>query len=159
MVRHIGQDWRSSQMHYPLEKSLMLEKYIRDAFLDRTCRSIMLHHGPISRSIPMSTQSLLSRKVATYHYNLHGIARHSFHIFPSVDRYNGKITAIPGTRNWVPYQNVGAWTFTRQVTRGTVLVHRVYWRGKGTDVSMVKGGWEHRWNKTLERNALQYNRV
>eukprot|EP00744_Colponema_vietnamica_P023927 GILI01034775.1.p1 GENE.GILI01034775.1~~GILI01034775.1.p1 ORF type:complete len:159 (+),score=7.39 GILI01034775.1:60-536(+) len=158
MSKHIQQDWRNAQLHFVLESRLMMEKYLRDTWLQRVCTAVTSSQAPISRSMPMSTQTMFTRKVAAYHYNQYGLMKHNFHILPNVDRF-GKMTGTSGTKNWVPYYNTSAYTFRRHVSRGHVLVHRVFYRGVGTDKAMLKGGYEHRWNKTLEMNRLQYNRI
>lgn len=158
MVKHIAQDWRNSQLHFVLQSRTMLDRFLRDAFLQRVCTAVTQSQAPLSRTMPMATQSMFTRKVAAYHYNQYGLMKTPFHLLPNVDRFS-KISAVSGTRAWVPYYNTSAYTFRRHVTRGHVLVHRCYWRGFGTDKHLVKGGYEHRWNKTLEMNRLQYNRV
>lgn len=158
MSKHIHQDWRNSQLHFVLESRLMLEKYLRDTWMQRVCTAVTASHAPISSSMSMASQSMFARKVAAYHYNQYGLMKHPFHILPNVDRF-GKQTAVSGTRAWVPYYNTSAYTFRRHVARGHILVHRVHWRGHGTDPTMQRGGYQHRWNKTLEMNRLQYNRI
>lgn len=158
MAKHIAQDWRHTQLHFVLETRLMLERKMRDALLDQVLNSTAKTQSPISRSLPMSTQAMFQRKVAAFHYNQLGLMAHHQSILPAVDRHYAH-TATIGTREWVPYYNTSAWAFRRHVSRGQVLVHRVFWRSWGTDPSLKKGGWAHRWNKTLERNCLQYRRV
>lgn len=158
MVKHISQDWRNSQLHFVLQSNLMLERLLRDAFMQRVLTAVTQSQAPISRSMSMATQTLFTRKAAAFHYNQYGMMKHPFHRLPNVDRF-GKMNGVTGTRAWVPYYNASAYTFRRHVARGHVLVHRVYWRGHGTDKYMQKGGYEHRWNKTLEMNRLQYDRV
>ena len=57
------------------------------------------------------------------------------------------------------YANVSYWTMNKMVRSGNMLVHRVHYTGWGTDKTLKQGGWEHRWNKVMQRNALQYNRI
>jgi hypothetical protein len=158
MVRHIGHDSPRKHIHFVLETRLVLEKKLRDAWLEGVCNAAMRHDQPLAKSLEGKTQQMFQRKVATFNYNQFGLARVPFHLIGHTDRYYA-IRGNVGTRDWVPWANVSAWTFNHMVRKGTVLVHRVHHTGYGTDKSLRQGGWEFRWNKVYQRNVLQYNRV
>ena len=158
MVRHIGEDWPKKHLHFSLETRLMLEKSFRDAWLNSVCDVAMNTHEPLAKSIKPYQQQMLQRKVACFSYNQYGAFRHPYHTIPTVDRLHG-INGIIGTRQWVPFINLHAWTFNVMVRSGHILVHRVHWRGWGTDKHLKDGGWEHRWWKTMQRNAFQFTRI
>lgn len=101
---------------------------------------------------------MIQRKVACFRYNQFGLFDTPYYRLANVDRFYGG-QGVPGTREWVPYVNMSYWTMNKKVRGGEILVHRVHYRGWGTDKHLNQGGWEHRWNKVMQRNVLQYNRV
>lgn len=157
MPRHIGQDVSRKHIHFVLESRLMYEKKFRDAFLEDVCNAAMRLDQPMSKSLDGKRQQMFQRKVATYSYNQYGLFRLPMHRIGHADRFQG-VRGNIGTRDWVPWINVSSWTMDSLVRKGNLLVHRVHHTGFGTDSSLKQGGWQFRWNKVYQRNALQYNR-
>lgn len=158
MPRHIGQSVAKKHTHFVLETRLMYEKSFRDAWLAGVLDAAMRLDQPMSKNLSGKTQQIFQRKVACFNYNQYGMFRVPYHRIGQADRYYA-VRGNPGTRDWVPYANLSSWTMNKMVMSGNILVHRVHYRGFGTDKSLNQGGWEHRWNKTYQRNHLQYNRI
>jgi hypothetical protein len=158
MLRHIGADSPNKHVQFVLETRLIVEKKLRDAWLEGVCHAAMRHDQPLAKSLEGKTQAMFQRKVATFSYNQYGLARIPFHRIAHTDHHNA-IRGNIGTRDWVPWVNMSSWSFNKAVRGGTVLVHRVHHKGYGTDRSLKQGGWEFRWNKVYQRNVLQYNRI
>ena len=157
MVWHSGQQWKFRHLHRVLESSTTIEKRLRDTWLANILHATQRAHEPISRTLPYSTQQLFQRKVATYRYNQFGLEDKPFHKIAHIDRLF-RHPNVPGTRGWVPVANHSCLAFHRLVKGASILVHRVYWRGYGTDPSLQRGKWAFRWKKTLTRNSFQYTR-
>ena len=158
MPRHIGQDVARKHIHFVLETRLVLEKKFRDAWMEGICNAVTRLDQPMAKSLEGRTQQVFQRKVACFNYNQYGLARIPFHRVGHVDRFYA-VRGNVGTRDWVPWANVSAWTMNKMVRGGSMLVHRVHHRGYGSDKTLKQGGWEFRWNKVYQRNVLQYNRV
>ncbi|KAG8348609.1 hypothetical protein ERJ75_000749300 [Trypanosoma vivax] len=157
-MRHIGQDVPKRHTHFVLECKLMYEKSFRDSWLDSLCRAVSQLDEPMAKNVSRPQQRMLQRKVACYQYNQFGLFNVPYYRLANVDRYYA-IQGVAGTREWVPYVNVSYWTMNKMVRSGNLLVHRVHYTGWGTDTHLKRGGWEHRWNKVMQRNVLQYNRI
>lgn len=157
-MRHIGQDTPKKHLHFVLESRLMYEKSFRDEWMRSLCQAIGNLDEPMAKTITPTRQKMLQRKVTTFRYNQFGLFTTPYYRLANVDRYHA-VQGAAGTREWVPYMNVSYWTMNKMVRQGNLLVHRVHYTGWGTDKHLKQGGWEHRWNKVMQRNVLQYNRV
>ncbi|KEG12179.1 hypothetical protein DQ04_01921020 [Trypanosoma grayi] len=157
-MRHIGQDVPKRHTHFVLESRLMYEKSFRDTWLHSVCRAVSQLDEPLSKTFSGNHQRMLQRKVTCFQYNQYGLFKVPYYRLANVDRYHA-VQGVPGTREWVPYANISYWTMNKMVRSGNILVHRVHYTGWGTDPHLKRGGWEHRWNKVLQRNTLQYTRI
>ncbi|KAK7194498.1 hypothetical protein NESM_000366700 [Novymonas esmeraldas] len=158
LMRHIGYDSPRKHLHFVLESRLMYEKSFRDEWMRSLCQALANVDEPLAKSLSGSPQQMFQRKVACFSYNQFGLFKVPYYRLANVDRYHA-VQGTPGTREWVPYANVSSWTMNKMVRGGNILVHRVHYKGWGTDRTLNLGGWEHRWNKVMQRNALQYNRI
>jgi hypothetical protein len=158
LMRHIGQDVPRRHTHFVLESRLMYEKSFRDEWMRSLCQALSNLDEPLAKSLSGTRQQMLQRKVACFSYNQFGLFKVPYYRIANVDRYHA-VQGTAGTREWVPYANVSYWTMNKMVRSGNMLVHRVHYTGWGTDRTLKQGGWEHRWNKVMQRNALQYNRI
>ncbi|CAD2222120.1 hypothetical protein AGDE_04483 [Angomonas deanei] len=157
-LRHIGEDSPKKHLHFVLESRLMYEKSFRDEWMRSLCQAVSIMDEPLAKSLSGTRQKMFQRKVACFRYNQFGLFDTPYQRLANVDRHYA-VQGTPGTREWVPYANVSSWTMNKLVRSGNMLVHRVHYRGYGTDKHLKNGGWEHRWNKIMQRNALQYNRI
>ncbi|CCW72082.1 unnamed protein product [Phytomonas sp. Hart1] len=158
LMQHIGQDVPKRHTHFVLESRLMYEKSFRDEWLRSLCQAISTLDEPLAKTLSGARQRMFQRKVACFSYNQFGLFTVPYYRLANVDRYYA-VQGVPGTREWVPYANVSYWTMNKMVRSGHMLVHRVYYKGWGTDRSLNQGGWEYRWNKIMQRNVLQYTSI
>lgn len=157
-MRHIGQDVPKRHTHFVLESRLMYEKSFRDEWLRSLCQAVSNLDEPMANNVSSTQQRMLQRKVTCFQYNQFGLFTTPYYRLANVDRYYA-VQGTLGTREWVPYANVSSWTMNKMVRSGNLLVHRVHYTGWGTCKHLNQGGWEHRWNKVMQRNVLQYNRI
>lgn len=157
-MRHIGQDVPKRHTHFVLESRLMYEKSFRDEWMRSLCNAVSNLDEPLANNLSTTHQRMLQRKVTCFQYNQFGFFKTPYYRLANVDRYYA-VQGILGTREWVPYANVSSWTMNKMVRGGNMLVHRVHYTGWGTCKHLNQGGWEHRWNKVMQRNVLQYTRI
>lgn len=154
---HVGQDWRRKKITFALENACMRDKGMRDTFVDWAGLALERSDAPVAKNF--KHQDLMRRKMTCWHHNQHGLTRKHWHThMPHIDRIWG-MGAKAGTREWVPWINLSFWTMHTNIKNGKIFAHRVPYRGYGSDRDARKGKWQHRWNKVLQRNALQYNRI
>lgn len=153
---HIGQDWKKKHLAVALENTLLVDRAMRDAFVRQVADSITLSNQPIAKTIPHN--DAFRRKVTCWEYNQQGLYRGSLTKLPRIDRF-GAQQGAHGTREWVPWLNIHQYTATWQLKSGKLLMHRVHYRGYGTDPHLVKGKWSRRWNKVFERDYLQLTKA
>lgn len=158
MSRHIGQDWRKKVLKDVLIQRVRQERNMRDEFIHHL--SLAVTHSadrPVAACVPHN--EMVRRKMATFRYNQWGMEmKNSVNGLTNRCHKSGVVGAY-GTREWVPFVNVHQWAFTKMVKSGHVLVHRVHRKGYGTDPTLQRGGWQHRWNKTLQKNVMEYSKV
>jgi hypothetical protein len=159
-VLHRGNDYKRNGLWRAVEHRMQMHCMFRDYWLYWTLDAAGRLNEPLAKSVPSST--ILQRKLACYLYNQEGLM--TFENQPLnramrwVEHERRGFECVLGSPDFMPFVNSHYWWAYKRVLMGHLKIHRVNRYGWGTDKTLVKGQWAHRWNKTMISNHLQYTR-
>jgi len=156
-LRKIGNDWSKRSTPAILREKLEMEKMFRDTWMRWTCKAVERCEEPLAHNLSMVETLAFQRKMQCYKYNQYGLSQKALRSLQWKDYLMGW-PGNPGTGDWVSVANMANLTWYAMIRKGQVMVHRAHVRGYGTDPHLIKGGYEYRWKKTMDRDYARYTR-
>ena len=158
LARNFGRDWSKRRLYWTLRNKLEIEKSFRDSWIRWTSRAVQRCDEPLCHNMSQAETLAFQKKMTCYMYNLEGVSHLDYLTMPWRD-YGHGISGVPGTGDWVSMINLNHFTWYQMVRKGFVLVYRCHVRGLGSDPYLLKGGYEYRWKKCIDRDVGHYTRA